>query len=72
MRKEPWNAPSEHWGPSPPGPLCPHLNMVSHLPEGVVPLMKFIMVSALGWMGREGLGGGYTGKSLVHVPELHP
>lgn len=23
MRKEPWNAPSEHRGPSPPGPLCP-------------------------------------------------
>lgn len=49
------NAPSECQGPFPPGPQCPHLNMVSHLPEGVVPLMKFTMVTALGWMGREGL-----------------
>lgn len=72
MGEEPWSVPSEHWGPSPPGPQCPHLNMVSHLPEGVVPLMKFIMVSALGWMGSGGLSGGYAGMSLVQVPELCP
>lgn len=33
MGGETWNVPSEYWGPSPPGPQCPHLNMVSHLPE---------------------------------------
>lgn len=72
MGGETRNAPSECQGPFPPGPQCPHLNMVSHLPEGVVPLMKFTMATALEWMGREGLEWGYTEKSLVQVADLHP
>jgi hypothetical protein len=51
------NAPSECQGPFPPGPQCPHLNMVSHLPEGVVPLMKFTIVTEnTGMDGQRGVG----------------